>query len=105
MAKPHTTRVRQCYKLGVEQCFYLEGVDFDSATKVHLVDSSADVVWEPEMVTKFVERKPTYLRFVSTPKRRDGSNKPIRPTGTLTITVTNPDGDDTMPSAVPAQYE
>jgi hypothetical protein len=101
---PHWSKVRYCFKLGVEQCFQIEGTDFDSATKVHLVESTGTIVWSPELVTTFVERKPTFLRFVSTPKARDEANKPGRPTGTLTITVTNPDGDDADPATVPTSY-
>lgn len=100
---PHTSTVRHWYKLDSEQHFHLEGTNFGSVRTVKLVESTGSIVWDPEEVTTFVEKTPTVLRFVSTPKARQKPKVPVRSTGNLTITVTNPDGPE--PTVVASLYD
>lgn len=99
---PHTKKVN-AYRIGVPHCFVLEGENFGNAEKVRLDEKRANVVWDPEYVTEFEDRMDTLLRFTSTPRmRREGED--LETTGSLTITVTNPDGDDPKPKTVTPTY-
>jgi hypothetical protein len=105
--KPHVDKkdVHHCYKVDVPQCFYLKGTDLGKAKSVRLVESG-DYVWDPpEVPEAALTKTATTLRFVSTPRHRSPTKKPKRPAGTLTITVTNPEGDDQRAPTVYSWYE